>query len=254
MMREHRRLAQLKKSRRYRLPSKLCLGNVDYLPREEYFRMDPSSKEGASNVIRTTNAHVRYVDLFPGDVFYFPNGMWHRVETLDWPPRRGGRRREKHRGKRKTSVRGRDDDDEVYSVSINFSMLGLRWADVVGDALKQILLQNRWLRGRVSRIYGASDLDEAGKRAWAEAKKTLGLTDLLSPASSFSLTHRDVVPNNLLLSDRDVFVDVGGAIASIMGDDDGRGSEKKEDESSSSSSGIPFRRGTHRYRRRPIPK
>ena len=111
---------------------------------------------------------------------------------------------------------------------------------VVGDALKQILLQNRWLRGRVSRIYGASDLDEAGNRAWAEAKKTLGLTDLLSPASSFSLTHGDVVPNNLLLSDRDVFVDVGGAIASIMGDDDGRGSEKKEDESSSSSSGIPF--------------
>ena len=27
---------------------------------------------------------VEFVDLYPGDIFYFPNGMWHKVETLPY--------------------------------------------------------------------------------------------------------------------------------------------------------------------------
>jgi len=49
------------------------------------------------------------VSLTAGSVLYFPAGMWHRVEATE------------------------------DSISINISMMPSTWADVVGDALKQLM-------------------------------------------------------------------------------------------------------------------
>ena len=47
------------------------------------------------------------VTLHPGDVLYTPAGMWHRVECVD------------------------------DSVSINVSLMGATWADLIADAAER---------------------------------------------------------------------------------------------------------------------
>eukprot|EP00934_Nitzschia_sp_Nitz4_P007713 Nitzschia sp. Nitz4//scaffold11_size288233//130335//132095//NITZ4_000771-RA/size288233-processed-gene-0.163-mRNA-1//1//CDS//3329534065//7703//frame0 len=54
---------------------------------------------------------VVYVDLKPGDVFYFPAGMWHKIETLE------------------------------PGVSINVSLMATNYVSVVGQAIQHYLFQ-----------------------------------------------------------------------------------------------------------------
>ena len=56
------------------------------------------------------------VVLYPGDVLYFPSGMWHKVETIQ------------------------------AGVSLNVSLMGTTWASLVCDSLQQVLMggDERW--------------------------------------------------------------------------------------------------------------
>lgn len=49
------------------------------------------------------------VELGPGSVLYFPAGMWHRVECTE------------------------------DSISINISLVGSTWADLIADATRQLM-------------------------------------------------------------------------------------------------------------------
>ena len=64
-------------------------------------------------------ADAEEVTLTPGTMLYVPAGTWHRVECVE------------------------------DSVSINVSLMGASWADVVADALRQRLLAARSARAPV---------------------------------------------------------------------------------------------------------
>jgi len=59
------------------------------------------------------------IELSAGDSFYFPAGMWHRVEC------------------------------EQDSISINISLVGNTWADVIADSVRQLLWQQEATRALV---------------------------------------------------------------------------------------------------------
>lgn len=59
------------------------------------------------------------MELSAGDAFYFPAGMWHRVEC---------------------------EDD---SISINISLVGSTWADVIADSVRQLLWHQEATRALV---------------------------------------------------------------------------------------------------------
>lgn len=59
------------------------------------------------------------VILNPGDVFFHPAGAWHSVEALS------------------------------DSLSINFSLLNLSWADVIGPAIQQLLYKDEGMRQKI---------------------------------------------------------------------------------------------------------
>ncbi|CAD7923940.1 unnamed protein product [Amoebophrya sp. A120] len=69
------------------------------------------------------------IDLFPGDIMYFPSGMWHKVFTVSEEP----------------------------SISINFSLNGRRWCDVIGDSLKQVMARHPSLRQKVVGCFTQED-------------------------------------------------------------------------------------------------
>ncbi len=54
-------------------------------------------------------ADADFVDLEAGSVMYHPAGVWHKVEALD------------------------------DSLSVNISLVGMTWADVAADGIRQLL-------------------------------------------------------------------------------------------------------------------
>lgn len=86
-----------------------------YRPPDSFF--DSCSTAGGADEDHTDDVHV--VDLAPGDVLYFPSGMWHCVETVE------------------------------DSLSINFSISGLRWLDVMLPSVQSFLARNAGLRAKV---------------------------------------------------------------------------------------------------------
>ncbi|RHY81882.1 hypothetical protein DYB26_011340 [Aphanomyces astaci] len=120
--------------------------------------------------------NVSEVTLSPGSVLYFPAGMWHRVECTE------------------------------DSISMNLSMFPTPHADVVVDALRQVLLQSdKWRRG-------VSYQTPADARAY--------MADLLVDlkAQIGKLSAADILPERLLLRGR------GGGNA---GDEDESDEEEK---------------------------
>ena len=151
---------------------------------------------------------MQVVDLYPGDIFYFPAGMWHRVETLEYdvehwaeemkvPDHVSSKHKKNVSSKDCSSEAGEEDsmhgdqqpiDDDFEnltedsnslsedgeaslvqdeddsntrtsendsnserlrmtnfelagsSVSINFSLMGDRWADLIANNLKQMII------------------------------------------------------------------------------------------------------------------
>lgn len=77
-----------------------------------------SNPEYKFGMILDSNSYGNEVEIVmdPGDVLYFPAGMWHKVETLD------------------------------YGVSINISLMGSNYADVFCKALKHELLKREGWR------------------------------------------------------------------------------------------------------------
>eukprot|EP00392_Amoebophrya_sp_AT5.2_P014685 g14846.t1 len=90
----------------------LTPGQTEYRPEDGYFAAD-----------------CDVIEVYPGDVLYFPSGMWHRVETVS----------------------------EEHSISINFSLSGKRWSDLIGDSLKQVMNNHPSLRQKVVGCFSQED-------------------------------------------------------------------------------------------------
>jgi len=89
-----------------------------------HYRTPQDVIENQLKAARLSNPHIQFemkqengfgheveVILRPGDVLYFPAGMWHKVETLE------------------------------YGVSINISLMGINYANLVCTALEHILVK-----------------------------------------------------------------------------------------------------------------
>mmetsp|Transcript_8491 Transcript_8491/g.12438 ORF Transcript_8491/g.12438 Transcript_8491/m.12438 type:complete len:635 (-) Transcript_8491:209-2113(-) len=75
------------------------------------------------------------ITLYPGDVFYFPSGMWHKVETIK------------------------------EGISLNVSLMGTTYANLVGQALQHLMVQREegWreiVTSRPGDVSGESRLKE----------------------------------------------------------------------------------------------
>jgi hypothetical protein len=67
------------------------------------------------------------ITLNPGDIFYFPAGIFHRVECIE------------------------------DSISINLSLVNSSWADLIGDSIKHLLLRDDNFRTNISNIQSVQD-------------------------------------------------------------------------------------------------
>ena len=113
--------------------------------------------------------------LWPGDVFFFPSGLWHQVETVSGEP----------------------------SISINFSLQPKRWADELGDMIRGAFLQNEILRSKMCGLFCESEEDGGGsgeqgpviKEVLDAAKKVLNQVVLQ-------------IPKELRLSERNQKIDL----------------------------------------------
>jgi len=113
------------------------------------FEFDPTHSS------QSFDDHAQVVDLGPGDVLYFPAGMWHKVEALS------------------------------DSLSINISLVGGSWAEFWGDALRQRLQQSETLRSSM-------DIPAGPPATFAEVqkKKAKGESTSFSSSSSSSSFER----------------------------------------------------------------
>lgn len=93
-----------------------------------------------------------------GDVFYFPAGMWHRVECME------------------------------DSISCNISLVGYSYADIVGDAVKHLLLKNDAFRATIAQAFTIDDARKQLSSIWNQLPAMLG-----------SLTVPDVLPKSIML-------------------------------------------------------
>ncbi|OQR92316.1 hypothetical protein ACHHYP_03810 [Achlya hypogyna] len=135
--------------------------------------------------VAADGSDVVSVTLTPGSMLYFPGGMWHRVECAD-------------------------DED---SISMNLSMFSTPYADVVADAVRQLLLQTT--EGRAGIYY------DSVPAAHAHVAKVLA--DL--QAQLASLAPADILPERLLLRGR------SGQLHPDNGDDDENDDENSEENS-----------------------
>lgn len=99
-----------------------------------------SSSVESSSSSSTGDDEVQVVVLHPGDVLYFPAGMWHRVETLE------------------------------PGISLNVSLMGTPWADLAASAVRHALCHAPAARAALAR--GTTPL--AGAASTAAATNSSG--------------------------------------------------------------------------------
>lgn len=97
--------------------------HTDYRPDDSFF-------EDAEEIL-----------MFPGDVLYFPSGMWHKVQTLS-----------------------KED-----SISINLSLTPRRWGDEVVDFLKHKVFRQPEMRKKIVGIHSEEEWKNAFTAALKEA-------------------------------------------------------------------------------------
>lgn len=112
-------------------------------------RLSPADKE--ASVTR------RRVMLSPGDVLYHPSGLWHEVRVV---PR--------------VASLPHEALAAAPSITINVSVMPLRWADVVGRALKQDLLLQPQLRSYVHGISCQNSFEKETEKIFRATQKLFG--------------------------------------------------------------------------------
>lgn len=137
-------------------------GNLEQQLRVHRLQAASFALDGAATAALAAGAES--VTLTAGSVLYFPAGMWHRVEC--------------------------GDDD---SLSLNLSLIGLAYAELVGDASRQLALAHAPLRSLVAappaggRASAAARLDAAR----AECERALAA----QRAALAGLCSRDLLPD-----------------------------------------------------------
>mmetsp|Transcript_19354 Transcript_19354/g.38840 ORF Transcript_19354/g.38840 Transcript_19354/m.38840 type:complete len:692 (+) Transcript_19354:62-2137(+) len=93
-----------------------------------------------------TLGEEKEIYLYPGDVLYFPSGMWHKVESVE------------------------------AGVSMNVSLMGTTWASLVCNSLQHLLLgqDERWREVVTFRPPNASANHSGGDDGVARLQKLLG--------------------------------------------------------------------------------
>lgn len=94
----------------------------------------------ASTVVAENDERIHEITVEAGDVLFFPSGMWHQVETVG---------------------------DEV-SVSINMSLQASRGVDIVTDAIKQVLSQDKDLREKFA-VHNFREYSKGTEYLWNRA-------------------------------------------------------------------------------------
>ncbi|CAD7974810.1 unnamed protein product [Amoebophrya sp. A25] len=142
---------------------------------------------------------LEVIELYPGDVFYFPSGMWHRVETVS---------------------------DEL-SISINFSLQGERWCDLIANALRQVMARSALLR---SKVVGCFTQQDFRRRAAANLGVAMDVLRDYVPHDSWSNSRlnddgvddvyeafqRRLLPSNVMMAARYRKIDVVTYLKSLV--------------------------------------
>ena len=104
------------------------------------------------------------VELGPGDILYHPPGIWHNVQTS---PKRSGQ--------------------EEFNLSTNISLVAPTWAELLGQAVRQLCASNEILR-RPASILDFSDAQDAVAELGLSLGGHLNHLTSLVPIASYQAT------------------------------------------------------------------